>query len=41
MSNVECEIEETQKFVKKESSLSYLHMEWPKLGFSPINEYNT
>ena len=41
MSNAKCEIEETQKFVKKESSLSYLHMEWPKFWLSPINEYNT
>ena len=37
MLNAECEIEETQNFVKKESSLSNLHMEWPKIGLSPIN----
>ena len=41
MSNVECEIEETQNFVKKESSLSDLQLEWTKLGLSPINENNT
>ena len=41
ISKVECEIEETQNFVKKKSSLSDLQLEWTKLGLSPINENNT
>ena len=41
MPNAQREIEEIRNFVNKESSLSDLGMEWPKIGLSPINEYNT
>ena len=41
MPNAQRDIEEIQNFVNKESSLSHLDMEWPEIGLSPINEYNT
>ena len=41
MPNAQREIEEIHNFVNKESSLSYLEIEWLQIGLSPINEYNT
>ena len=41
MPNAWREIEEIRNFVEKESSFSDLQIEWPEIGLSPINEYNT
>ena len=41
MPNAQREIEEIRNFVNKEYSLLDLDMEWPEIGLSPINEYNT